>query len=205
MSKATKRKHVFGEVLSEYVLPEDNQRIVKISAPRGNNLHEVEAPGGDKFLVSMPSKFRKNVWIKRGDFVIVDPISEGDKVKGEIAVILYPRQIRYIKQEGKWPVEYMEKSQQEESMPVSTCTVENILGGSEESDRYTSEEEDNDDDLFVNTNRPNIVYESSDDSSEEESDEGLDLEDDYHQEETNDADLKKDNGSTSDEEGGIDK
>ena len=38
----------------------------KILGGRGNNLHEVETSDGTKFLVSMPSKFRKSVWIKRG-------------------------------------------------------------------------------------------------------------------------------------------
>lgn len=55
---------------------------------RGNNLHEVFDPKEPEvsacYLVSMPTKFRKNVWIKRGDFVLVSPIEEGDKVKGEI-------------------------------------------------------------------------------------------------------------------------
>ncbi len=37
-----------------------------------------------------------------GDFVIVDPIEEGDKVKGEICVILFPKQIKFIKKEGFW-------------------------------------------------------------------------------------------------------
>ena len=37
-----------------------------------------------------------------GDFVIVDPIVEGDKVKGEITHILYKEQIKYIKEEGCW-------------------------------------------------------------------------------------------------------
>lgn len=32
----------------------------------GNNLHEVETAEGQRFLVSMPSKYRKNIWIKRG-------------------------------------------------------------------------------------------------------------------------------------------
>ncbi len=47
----------------------------------------------ENFLVSMPNKFRKNVWVKRGDFVIVAPIEEGDKVKGEIATVLYKEQV----------------------------------------------------------------------------------------------------------------
>ena len=49
--------------------------------------------------VSMPTKFRKNVWIKRGDFVMVQPIDEGDKVKAEIVHILMDKHhIKYIKQ-----------------------------------------------------------------------------------------------------------
>ena len=66
MSKATKRKHVTKELLDNYDLPTENQSIVKVVGGRGNNLHEVETADGDKFLVSMPSKFRKNVWMKRG-------------------------------------------------------------------------------------------------------------------------------------------
>ena len=41
------------------------------------------------YLVSMPNKFRKNVWVKRGNYCIVEPIEEGDKVKAEIVRILY--------------------------------------------------------------------------------------------------------------------
>ena len=33
---------------------------------KGNNLHEVEDSAGLATLCSMPPKFRKNVWIKRG-------------------------------------------------------------------------------------------------------------------------------------------
>lgn len=54
-------------------------------------MHEVfdpkESEGCSNYLVSMPTKFRKNVWIKRGDFVLVSPIEEGDKVKAEIVQV----------------------------------------------------------------------------------------------------------------------
>lgn len=181
MSKATKRKHVTREVLEEYVLPEEHQQIVKVVAPRGNNLHEVQASSGDKFLASMPTKFRKNVWIKRGDCVIVDPIEEGDKVKAEIVVILYPKQIKYIEKEGLWPKEFVRGNNQ---LPVNGTLAEvtEKLGktslktpNDEEGDDDNSEEEesDNDDDLFINTNRPPVVYySSSEESSSEEEEEG---------------------------------
>ena len=37
-----------------------------------------------------------------GDFVMVEPIAEGDKVKAEIVNILYKEQLKYIKDEGLW-------------------------------------------------------------------------------------------------------
>ena len=39
---------------------------VQVIGSRGNNLHEAVTALGKTFLVSMPTKFRKNIWIKRG-------------------------------------------------------------------------------------------------------------------------------------------
>ncbi|KAK8781768.1 putative RNA-binding protein EIF1AD [Amblyomma americanum] len=152
MSQTTKIKHVTKEVLEEYVLPKENQQIVRVLGGRGNNLHEVEDPSGTNYLVSMPVKFRKNIWIKRGDFVIVEPIEEGDKVKAEIQRILYRDQIKYIKEEGLWPKPFD--------------------NGSGKGNGKTTSPKDGDDgsDLFVNTNRPSIVYEESDSSATESED-----------------------------------
>ena len=57
---------------------------------------------------------RKNVWIKRGDFVVVKPIEEGDKVKAEILTILYKEQIKYIKAENQWPEGFESKIEAQE-------------------------------------------------------------------------------------------
>ena len=37
-----------------------------------------------------------------GDYVIVEPIAEGNKVQAEIVHILYPMQIKSLKSEHKW-------------------------------------------------------------------------------------------------------
>lgn len=76
--------------------------VLKIKGPRGNNLHDVETTSGETFIVSMPVKFRKSVWTKRGDYVIIEPIEEGNKVKAEIVQILNKDTIKYIKSEGMW-------------------------------------------------------------------------------------------------------
>ncbi|XP_043538930.1 probable RNA-binding protein EIF1AD [Chiloscyllium plagiosum] len=102
MSQATKRKHVVKEVLGDYEPPSEIQQIVRVLGSPGNNLHEVETAQGDRFLASMPTKFRKNIWIKRGDFLIVDPIQEGEKVKAEINSILYKEHIKQLRKDGLW-------------------------------------------------------------------------------------------------------
>merc|ERR1711936_1551217 len=104
----------------------------------------VKTQTGETFLVSMPTKFRKNVWIKRGDFVVVKPIEEGDKVKAEILTILYKEQIKYIKAENQWPEGFESKIEDQE-------------------------DGEDDSDLFQNTNRP--IYSESESSDESESEE----------------------------------
>lgn len=187
MSKVTKRKHVMKEMQTDdFDPPGPNQQIVRIIGSRGNNLHEVEsaecdttsngnnaAATGDgdnnaeRFLVSMPTKFRKNVWVKRGDFVIVEPIDEGDKVKAEIIRILTPQHIKEFTKDGIWPEKFTAKNTNDSKKQVADSQ---------------SDEDDNDDDLFKNTNRvhQNVEYdEDSDDESDDESDtEGSSSDDD---------------------------
>lgn len=167
MSQATKRKHVVKEVLGDFVTPSENQQIVKVIGSRGNNLHEIVTAHGDSFLVSMPTKFRKNIWIKRGDFVIVDPIEEGEKVKAEISFILYKDHIQYLQKQQLWPEGFTDQtSAQDKPAPDSEKK--------DEDEEEYSHSEDDESDLFVNTNRCNTHYSDSEEGSEEEEeDEGV--------------------------------
>lgn len=160
MSKATKRKHVTKEVLNDFVLPEGHQKIVKVLYGRGNNLHEVETPGGDIFLASMPTKFRKNVWIKRGDYVMTEPIDEGDKVKAEIINILYRDQIKHIKENGLWPAEF------DMNRPDKTSSMipDHMLPPSDEDSDLENEP------IVMNTNRQQVTYSEDDTDSDDEND-----------------------------------
>jgi probable RNA-binding protein EIF1AD len=99
----------------------------------------------------MPTKYRKSVWIKRGDYCVVEAIEEGDKVKAEIVRILYKEQIRYIKSENSWPFK-------DNTMSEDT----NERGDNDDSS-------DNDDDLFQNTNHQSAI-EHSESSEDEDSD-----------------------------------
>ncbi|XP_026212858.1 probable RNA-binding protein EIF1AD [Anabas testudineus] len=174
MSQATKRKHVVKEVLGDFVTPTENQQIVKVISSRGNNLHEAVTAQGETFLVSMPTKFRKNIWIKRGDFVIVDPIEEGEKVKAEISFILYKHHIQYLQKEKLWPEGFIEDKTNKQQETEERDEQEEV-----------SDSEDDESDLFVNTNRCNYQYSES----EEEEDE------DDSEEEDEDKEGRTENGS----------
>lgn len=148
MSRAMKRKHVLRENLKDdYSVPTADQQIVKVLKNRGNNLHAVQSPDGSTFLVSMPTKFRGNIYVRRGSFVIIEPIKEGVKVKGEIVRILTSEHVKYFKQDNVWPKEFSSDDQQSSN--------------------------DSEDDICVNKNRQYIACSDS----EEESDDSDDSED----------------------------
>lgn len=90
----------------------------------------------------MPTKFRKNVWIKRGSFLLVEKIDEGDKVKAEIIRILTDDHQKEFSKAGVWPKKFTKK-------------------------RELAEEQSSDDDgLYQNPNRPTVAQDSGDSSSE---------------------------------------
>lgn len=143
MSIATKRKHVMRSVLAEEPeLPKENQEIVRIRASMGNNLHEVETERGEIYLVSMPTRFRKSVWVKRGDYILVEPITEGDKVRAEMVRPVTSDYVRFLRHNNKWPCGF-ESPGSEETMeggnpnrrPANNCDS----SSSSSSDSDTSE------------------------------------------------------------------
>ncbi|GFY51084.1 probable RNA-binding protein EIF1AD [Trichonephila inaurata madagascariensis] len=98
-----RKRHVVNNVLNTYTLSTDKQKIVKLVRSCGSNLHEVVTPEGEKFLATMPTKFRNYPWVGRGCFVLVDTIKEGGKLKGEIIHLLLKEQIQHLMDEGVWP------------------------------------------------------------------------------------------------------
>ncbi|XP_055711646.1 probable RNA-binding protein EIF1AD [Phlebotomus papatasi] len=116
MSRTTRRKHVLRENwMDNFDLPTENQTIVRVLQSRGNYLFDVESSKEEEnFLVSMPTKFRKNMWVKRGDFILVEPIEEGNKVKAEIVKILTPEHIKEYTKANVWPKKFTQKRPHEE-------------------------------------------------------------------------------------------
>ncbi|KAI7872596.1 hypothetical protein BDF14DRAFT_1755064 [Spinellus fusiger] len=141
----------------DFVLEEgSSQNYARSLGPRGNHQHQVEYADGTQTLVVLPPKFRNTIWVKRGHYVIVDPMAgtTSDKVGGEIIQVLFPQHIKWLKQAGKWPDHFDRKEEQSEEEA--------------EAEEVEEEEEEEEDDLFVNNNRPIMSGTESEEESEEE-------------------------------------
>ena len=143
------RKHLTDAVLHDLPEPDESlgRRIARVVGTRGGNMFDVvvassTSPSSSKTqtkddtttatttlvrtpqLAFLPTKFRKLVWIKRNDFVIVECGDEeqrsdtthedhhGKKADGGgsgfryvICHILYKDQVKHIKSKGLWPAD----------------------------------------------------------------------------------------------------
>lgn len=126
---------------------------------KGNNLHEVDCADGSKILVSMPKKYRQTVWLKKDDCLVIDPIEEGKKVKGEIVCVLPFDTVRDLIINRQWP----SKSELKKSVDVDELVefftsatqhaksdrnndLESMYPPSDSSELETDEEDENVDD-----------------------------------------------------------
>jgi probable RNA-binding protein EIF1AD len=160
------RKHLTDSVLFDFPEPQEGEKIAKVVATRGGNQFDVKIHGDKKTLLAiLPTKFRKLVWVKRNDFVIVqttDETSEDEtgSIKCIITHILYKEQVKHLLGKGLWP---------DDDPEFDTGSIV------ESDDEQVNEdgivyENDDDSDLFVNTNRI-AALKVQDSSSEGSSDE----------------------------------
>eukprot|EP01027_Heterolobosea_sp_BB2_P009320 GEZU01013751.1.p1 GENE.GEZU01013751.1~~GEZU01013751.1.p1 ORF type:complete len:182 (+),score=65.77 GEZU01013751.1:95-640(+) len=174
------RKHVTAEITTNYpVLSKDTEKIVRVVATRGTNQVEVEACDGEKMLVMMPTKFRKLIWIKRGDYLIIDTdLSEENtgKIKGIIEHVLQTQHIKHLKKMNMWPEQFQQSASENAKQSNGNNNNEEddeVVASSgderrndEDDEEYDSEEEEEDDEYFVNPNH-RAPQDSSDDEDED--------------------------------------
>ena len=72
--------------------------LARVRKAEGNNLYTVEPPSGkEPLLVELPPRFRSQIWIKRGGYVVVDVSAFEDrknKLGGEI--------VNVVRHEKQW-------------------------------------------------------------------------------------------------------
>jgi probable RNA-binding protein EIF1AD len=190
------RKHLTDAVLYETPEPQADERIAKVVASRGSNQFDILIATDDNKLEEsvldsrtpqlaiLPTKFRKLVWVKRNDYLIVqtgaDDLKEEEtgSIRYVISHILYKDQIQHLVSRNLWPVhdaqfalENMkgvnDGDDEEEVADDDGIVYDNHYGD----DEYDEDASDNDDDLFVNTNRvAKLTIQDSSDSDDDDDD-----------------------------------
>lgn len=78
--------------------------VARVQKAEGKNLYSVRLPSSaEPLLVELPSRFRSQIWIKRGGYVIVDTCVFGDrdnKLDGEIVNVV--REERQWRKQAYW-------------------------------------------------------------------------------------------------------
>lgn len=70
---------------------QDNQSIVRVLKPEGNNLYTCALPNKKTLLLELGQVFRNTIWIRRGGFVLADKYpeqSEETRAAGEIVNVV---------------------------------------------------------------------------------------------------------------------
>lgn len=175
------RKTLTDSVLNDFPEPQEDEKVAKVVATRGSNQFDILLPSTNTDhhstpqLAILPTKFRKLVWVKRGDFVIVMTATNG---KGEendsggirfiISHILYKEQIKHLKTKDLWPTD---------PRFIDSLGATDDQESEEEGEKRNLDENDgivyddcyDEDNLFVNTNRmANLKIQDSSSESESE-------------------------------------
>ena len=115
-----RRTHVLRQALQEYASPPGpGECICKAHGSRGSNHIDVELPNGERTLMLLPAKFHRKLWIRKGSYVIVELLADGEdageSVRGQIARVLMQDDVKYLKaMVGVWPERFAKSSDREE-------------------------------------------------------------------------------------------
>ena len=144
---------------------------------------DVEQADGSELLCEIPSRFSKTIWMKRGDYLIVEAHGETkssssqkeSKVKATVVHVLQLDDIKQLKKDGDWPAEFDQQAAQKSSkskmasgdLMANPNRRPNFNSDSEEDENEEGEESFEDDDDFDLPPNPNRGMPPSDSSDDE--------------------------------------
>ncbi|XP_059317971.1 uncharacterized protein LOC132068415 [Lycium ferocissimum] len=164
------RKNLKRAIEEDNFSLEKGQSIMQVVDLRGSNLIQVMDAKGEHSLAIFPAKFQKSMWIKRGNFVVVDEsgreeaVESGRKVGCVVTKVLYYEQVRVLQKSPEWPEIF-------KSIAVES-SKQDLLSHSHQ----IAENEDSSDDgdglppLEANTNRLNPFQPESETESDSDTD-----------------------------------
>mmetsp|Transcript_53789 Transcript_53789/g.64902 ORF Transcript_53789/g.64902 Transcript_53789/m.64902 type:complete len:260 (+) Transcript_53789:106-885(+) len=145
----------------------DTQKNTTASkGPNKDTINDPKAAAAVQLAI-LPTKFRKLIWVKRGDYVIVecgnDDNSDQNGIRYLIKTVLYKKQVAHLKSVNKWPALFVDEEGPVEDVGATVIRLREERGDEVDGDAATSGEDDeedgyynvNDDDDLLMTINPN--------------------------------------------------
>ncbi|XP_019183959.1 PREDICTED: probable RNA-binding protein EIF1AD [Ipomoea nil] len=128
------RKNLKRAAKEKTAILQQGLSIMQVVDLRGSNLIEVMDANGEKSLAIFPAKFQKSMWIKRGNFVVVDEsgreeaMESGRKVGCIVTQVLFYDQVREYQKSPEWPEIFKSAAVEtsSENFVTHTCQAQDI-------------------------------------------------------------------------------
>uniref|UniRef100_A0A7N0THL8 S1-like domain-containing protein n=1 Tax=Kalanchoe fedtschenkoi TaxID=63787 RepID=A0A7N0THL8_KALFE len=151
------RKHMKKLAEERKLTVPDGECIMQVVSLRGSNIVEVMDAAGENSLALIPAKFQKTMWIKRGNFVLVDEtgreqaLESGSKITCLVTRVLFHEQVRQLQKSPEWPQIFR-------STAIETCSASATIQSEQKESFGVSDDDDEDSDdglppLEANMNR----------------------------------------------------
>ncbi|KAL9677561.1 hypothetical protein QQ045_005794 [Rhodiola kirilowii] len=171
------RKHMKKLAEERKFTVPDGECIMQVISLRGSNLVEVMDAAGEKSLALIPAKFQKTMWIKRGNFVLVDEtgreqaLESGSKITCLVTRVLFHEQVRQLQKSPEWPQVFRPTPVESSIANTTNVTIQSGLKESCISDNDDDDSQDGLPPLEANMNRAGMPEWHSDTESDSETEE----------------------------------
>ena len=163
------------QALQSYASPPGpNEVICRAQGSRGGNKVDVMLPDGFQALVILPARFRKQIWIRNGGFLIVEVIEDaergGERVfNGEIVRVLLKDDEKHLRglDGGVWWPERWSVREEAEAEEGEGEEEEEAEGEEDEGEDRSSSSDELPEYLQRVSNRRRVPYQDDSDESED--------------------------------------
>jgi len=94
------RKQEEAESIARVRLPRGNQVIGILEARLGGSRMRVKCYDGKTRICRIPGRMKKKLWVREGDFLLIEPWELGGEEKGDVIFKYNPTQVNWLKRKG---------------------------------------------------------------------------------------------------------
>ena len=88
------------EVITRVRLPQNKEVLGTVEQRLGGSRMSVRCLDGNTRICRIPGRLKRRLWVREGDFVIVEPWEFGGDKKGDVIFKYRPNQVAFLRKKG---------------------------------------------------------------------------------------------------------